>query len=110
MEDKMFASDKENCTARPTLGMKSMRKEVGSAEVRNIGSFASKDESRIKNIEVNTTDVLEKIVSGVLSRSADNDGGELCTPDKQNSSLRSSLGWKLNILIEMNSIYQRVNF
>ncbi|RZC73480.1 hypothetical protein C5167_048959 [Papaver somniferum] len=94
MEEE-FAPDKENCTPRPAPGMKLMRKEVGSDEVRNTGSFASKVRSRMKNMEVNSANVLEEeIVSRILFPGVDNEGEELHTPDKENSAPRSLLGLK----------------
>ncbi|MCL7033952.1 hypothetical protein MKW94_024649 [Papaver nudicaule] len=106
-KEEEFTPDKENRTPRPALGMKLMRKEVGSDEVRNTGSFASKVRSRMKNMEVNGTNVLqEEIVSRILFPGADNDGEELYTPDKENSAPRSLLGLKSNktgILEEMKN-------
>ncbi|KAI3892699.1 hypothetical protein MKW92_051735 [Papaver armeniacum] len=94
MEEEL-APDKENCTPRPAPGMKLMRKEVGSDEVRNTGSFASKVRSRMKNMEVNSANVLEEeIVSRILFPGVDNEGEELHTPDKENSAPRSLLGSK----------------
>ncbi|KAI3951499.1 hypothetical protein MKX01_018615 [Papaver californicum] len=106
MEEE-FTPDKENRTPKPAVGMKLMRKEVGSDEIRNTGSFASKVRSRMKNMEVNSTNVLEEeIVSRILFPGVDNEGEELHTPDKESSAPRSLLGSKSkknSILEEMKN-------
>ncbi|KAI3991429.1 hypothetical protein MKX01_006728 [Papaver californicum] len=92
---KEFTPDKENCTPKSALRMQLMRKEVGSDEVRNTGSFASKVRSRMKNMEVNSTNVLEEeMVSRILFPGVDNEGEDLHTPDKENTAPRSLLGSK----------------